>query len=328
MRNINFLPMLLFLVSCAGTSKFTTLHVNDTNKIKNAGLIYTLPQTGFNINLEVTKNIFVAGSFHDYAEEFLGIENVGEKDTVFHTISSIGFETLLVPDTSHYYVVTSSKPNQFPEDFFTLTKSGFWLVNLPFMDRQEQGLEPEIPGYFSPQFTDLSIKRNLIEETDTLYKTILVDSAFVKVPLIKKQLAQKSVVKKAEEAANFIIRLRKRRFKLLAGMNETSPEGESMAVSVKELDELEKEYLSLFIGKTYTRTYSYNFPLFPFENQGSTSSFSMGCIGPGGFFKENKKDPGCEKITATLKDLGTKLPLKNKLLRNKNGKLVNILFYR
>jgi hypothetical protein len=54
----------------------------------------------------------------------------------------------------------------------------------------------------------------------------------------------KSLEEKAEEAAAFIYKLRKRRFKLLVGQEQPVPDGNALDISIRELDELEKEYLS------------------------------------------------------------------------------------
>jgi hypothetical protein len=73
-------------------------------------------------------------------------------------------------------------------------------------------------------------------------------------PVTKSKSGIKTTEQKAEEAANFIIKIRKRRFKLLAGQYEVYPEGVALETSVRELNELEQNYLSLFIGKVYTDT--------------------------------------------------------------------------
>jgi hypothetical protein len=88
--------------------------------------------------------------------------------------------------------------------------------------------------------------------SDTLYKTILTDSTFIKVPVLKEQLIVRTIDEKAQEAADLIFKLRKRRFHMISANYDIMPQGVAMEHALKELDELEAEYLSLFIGKQYT----------------------------------------------------------------------------
>jgi len=110
-------------------------------------------------------------------------------------------------------------------------------------------------------YTDLSVKRNIVTEKETTYKRVQHDSVYIQVPVVKEQIKSKDLQTKAEEAANFIIKLRKRKFKLLTGLSDTGIGGNNLKVALDELDKIETEYLSLFIGKTYreqiTRQYRY-----------------------------------------------------------------------
>ncbi|MGC9341859.1 MAG: DUF4831 family protein, partial [Bacteroidales bacterium] len=164
------------------------------------------------------------------------------------------------------------------DQYLRLSKYGFILDPTNNIN-QEIGLESsgDFPGV--PVFTDLSVKRNLTEVTDTLYKTIISDSSYVRVPVLRKQREAKTIEQKAEEAANFIIKIRKRRFKLLAGQYEIFPEGRALAISVDELDKLEKEYLELFIGKRIKQTFRRSFVITP-ESLKSEQNFVVARFSP------------------------------------------------
>ena len=62
------------------------------------------------------------------------------------------------------------------------------------------------------------------------------------------------------------MRLRKRLFKLLSGAYNKLPEVKSVDAIVSELNKEEEEYLSLFIGKTFTRTIHHRFFFTPSLN--------------------------------------------------------------
>jgi hypothetical protein len=112
-----------------------------------------------------------------------------------------------------------------------------------------------------PYFTDLSIKRNFEVEKNVAVSLVMPDSNSVSRPANRKTLKEKTLEQKAEEAANFLIKLKKRRFRMVSGLNDSTPQGEAMAASLQELARLEEAYLSLFIGKKtiyhHQRNYHY-----------------------------------------------------------------------
>ena len=140
-------------------------------------------------------------------------------------------------------------------------KAWYWILQVFITLRNIESVEGDVPQ--APYFTDISVKKNLRETTDTLYKTMITDSSYVRIPVVRKQKEAKTIEQKAEEAANFIIKIRKRRFKLLAGEYDVFPEGNALAISMKELDKLEKEYIELFLGKIVKQQYTRSFVIVP-----------------------------------------------------------------
>ena len=64
------------------------------------------------------------------------------------------------------------------------------------------------------------------------------------------QIVEKSVEKKAEQTAALIFKLRQTRIDIITGNTDATYNGEAMGAALHEIDRLEKEYLSLFIGKS------------------------------------------------------------------------------
>jgi len=108
-------------------------------------------------------------------------------------------------------------------------------------------------------------------ERTTHYSRVLQDSVFIRVPVHKTIVVEKSLEDKAREAADFIFSLRKRRFDLLVGDADFVAEGKAVEVVLNEISKLEKEYLSLFIGKTGTTASTHYFNYTPAANDEETS---------------------------------------------------------
>ena len=74
-------------------------------------------------------------------------------------------------------------------------------------------------------YVDLGVYPNYEERSETMYKTLVTDTSFVRVPVQRTVVEQKSFAMKAEEAADFLLELRARRFEMLTGEYEVYPDG-------------------------------------------------------------------------------------------------------
>jgi hypothetical protein len=102
---------------------------------------------------------------------------------------------------------------------------------------------------FEPNFTDLSMKRNFEAEKDVQVSKVMPDTNYLARPASKNTLKEKSLEQKAEEAANFLIKLKKRRFRMVSGLIDSMPQGVALGDALHELARIEESYLALFTGK-------------------------------------------------------------------------------
>lgn len=94
------------------------------------------------------------------------------------------------------------------------------------------------------------------ENSTTIQNHIFSDSSFTKVPIDKMLVADKSAEESALNAANTIYLLRKRRIELVTGEQGENVFGAGLQSALREIDRLEQEYMSLFMGKISTQTYT------------------------------------------------------------------------
>jgi hypothetical protein len=231
-------------------------------QINENGIVYHLPRTVFHVEVIVKHQLVVPGPYHKFANKYLSITDVPFQEEELYFMDEIKFNPITEPDPDAAYLVLSN--SQFPS--FTFTPENILCgVNLDSNDlcqhldietSRTTKLNQEFPE--SPFFTDLSVKRNFIDMLDTTYKVVEIDSVFQKIPVYNTVISSKDTEQKAEEAANFIIKLRKRRFKLEAGMNDNLAKGNALSQMIDELNKLEQEYLSLFIGKKFVEQTNYS----------------------------------------------------------------------
>jgi hypothetical protein len=254
--------LLLILVSCKPTSETRTTKIDSNTLNAESGIIYALPRTNLQFNVEASKTEIIPGPYYEYAEKYMGLENVPEKEETIWNITNIEINTYQDIDPEQYYMIEPS--GKMHVDFNKLFENGTILpVNKP--------VESNFPNTFYGNdntnndivFTDLSVTKYVGKEKVTYYKRVQRDSLFAKVPVTETQTVYKSFAEKAEEAANFIFTIREKRVELLTGMADFYPEGKALEVALEELNRLENDYLALFIGKRFTSHYSATFEFTP-----------------------------------------------------------------
>jgi len=255
----------ILIAGCGSTmNTIRTVHVSEATPETPVGVVYALPQTVLKISADVLEVKTYRGPYYRFAEKYLGITNVPQENKTEWILTKVTIETLTEADPEQYFVVYAEKGSFNYDKILQLSKEGL-LVDLNRLSTPVIISEIGDQRYIEPGvlFTDLSVKRNIELSSDTLYKTILTDTSFIRVPVLKNELLSKTIDEMAEEAANFIIKTRKRRFKLVAGQYDFYPTGPALEFGVNRLDELEKEYLSLFIGKTIQISHNIHFYYIP-----------------------------------------------------------------
>jgi len=225
----------------------------NTAPVMSDGVVYSLPRTGIRIHVTATREKLFAGPYAQFAEAMLGLKNAPMADRERWTITGVEVETFSEPDPDCVYKAkgwAGALVNLTPEGVIAginaTTESKAMLA--PVTTFLEDQPVPDFP------FKDLSLNP-FFEKPDSTARNVIV---------------AKTLQEKAQEAAHTVTKLRKRRFKTLAnGYEEQLPDGKAYNVMVEELGKLEDEYVSLFIGKTYTGTYHYTFDFIPDNNSAS-----------------------------------------------------------
>lgn len=268
MRNIKIFIFLSLVVlfSCKSTSETRVFKIENNNLISESGIIYALPRTNLKFTIEASRTDIIPGPYYEYAEKYMGIEDVPEEKTSIWQITDISIHTYNDIDPEQYYIIEPS--GKMNIDFNKLVQNGNVL---PVNKSVESNFSNEFYGINNSEneivFTDLSITKYVGEEKVTYFKRVQRDSLFAKVPVTQTKSVYKSFEDKAEEAANFIFMIREKRFELLTGMADFYPEGKSLEVALNELNRLENDYLALFIGKRFTSNYSAGFEFIPTETE-------------------------------------------------------------
>ncbi len=232
-------------------------------------IFYALPRNIIVAEIEVERTENHKGPYSDYAKKLLNItEGIIETTNAYYNIVNVNLKRESITDTTQFYYMSYTGYENMPgiqlnSDFTILGLNCNNIIDgyKPFTIQFNNIIPEQKPMHF----TDLGIKPFWAEELVTTTKTIQTDS----VPIVLKQTKPKAGAttddENAEAAAAFIRKIRKRKFKLLTGEYQESiaPDGIALNRMVDELNQLEKNYIELFTGKTQTITEKHYFVFEP-----------------------------------------------------------------
>ncbi|TRX71980.1 DUF4831 family protein [Carboxylicivirga sp. M1479] len=238
------LGLVAVLSSCAVEqvipTKVNVQNVSDMQNATSDALLYNLPLTMVRVNVEVEKTINKVGPFYRYSQKMLNVSDVVTQDKEEWRIKAVYIQTFGVPDESKQYAISYSGKSSAP--FVTLTPEGV----LTGINNASELQESHLKDYTAEEIPSVE------------------DVNFNEVDMIEKQLSKTSTAAMAQETANYIYKIRKRRFKILASdYEQLPPDGHSYEVMVRELNKLEEEHMELFVGKRQTYSTIQSFDMVP-----------------------------------------------------------------
>ncbi len=250
-----FLATVLFSCTPLKISK-----IKSRQTIEQQGMIFYLPQTEINVVVNIEKSVRIDGQFSKEAQNLLPIK---QKTSIpKYQIKDIHLIQTAEPDTSQCYFIEKCKAQ------ISLDNKNILLgFNLPKTPERKADL-PVVNNFSLPQdlpdYNDYFIKKNIKNIIDTVYTVVKRDSiSYTKKNLVEKEI-EKTKTDYAYDIYRYLIRLRKNKFKLLAGidssMNPITP------FRIKLLDSLEQALKSLIAGKEIITSSSSIFHFVPDSN--------------------------------------------------------------
>lgn len=245
MRNLIIIMAVMLAVPAFGQRKRGS--DSDAAPAFTEGITYALPRTGVRIHVEAIKETFEPGPYARYASQLLGLNEVQTEAAVRWKIRDVQFEAFSEPDPAHVYKAMGDAAF-----LLDLTASGVLAGVNSGRSQQEKLIEKTIT-YIGDQEKDQATDFSRYNHSPA-YAQGDSSNNFRPVRIGDEE--------KAVEAAKRILESRNTRYYISAGlMDEFHPDGKAYEVSIRELEETEKGYMSLFTGKTtYERQqFSFNF---------------------------------------------------------------------
>lgn len=235
MKRISILALILtwYMYAIAQTT-ITTY----TPGVSTEGATYFLPKTAINVTLTTKKTTYIPGDLCQYAERFLRINNISDKQDTYYTLTNTELSTEGLPDEKKIFHI-----------LFTANSIS------PLVELSQTGILQAI-NTTSPQTIEQ------VPEPHTS-QPILNPRSY----MTEEMLMTGSKAKMAELVAKEIYNIRESKNLILRGQSENMPkDGEALQIILKGLQEQEDALTQLFTGTTTTETTSHTYQVIPEGN--------------------------------------------------------------
>ncbi len=253
----------IILAACGSHKPITTGHINTMEQgVPGNVSYYLLPRTVIVIDVEVSKKKYIPGPYAEFANRYLGLEDVIRESSEEYAISSISINSFAEPDPAHTYFVN------FPEDkeqglFLSLSEAG--LIHSFNVDSGAEKLHtPQVESKHYVNYGDDAtfnyyVDGILVQRIDTIIETVPIDTILVQRQSLRRSWVEKSPGQRAEEVADHILDIREKKLDLISGFQEINYSRETIEFMYSEMDRIENDYLDLFTGISSQRRINYRF---------------------------------------------------------------------
>jgi hypothetical protein len=253
--------MIMFVFSYVFSQKAVyPLPVDSKISITNPTFFYTLPKTAFKADVVITKTSHIKGLYADYADKLLGITNYCNENSVAFNLKSLTLTPFLIPDETQQFVVELSSA-QMKNNFLTSLYEKNTTSDFHSFSTLEQNNADFLPDFFE-NYADVMIQQTY----ETYTETKIIDGVVTQVPVTQTKTTTKTIAQQAQEAVDFIEKIRKDRYDILSFSQETPLTKEAFEYLVNQLNALEKQYLELFTGITVLEDIHETFDVYPHQD--------------------------------------------------------------
>jgi len=256
-KTISIFLILFVFINTYSQKAVYQLPLNSTKTITNPTFFYTLPKTAFKVDVVVTKTTNIKGLYADFAEKLLGITNYCTENSTFYTLKKIDITPFTVPDESMQFVVEISS-GQMKNNFLQTLYDNNSASNFSSMSGFEKQHVDILPDFFK-NYADVILQQTY----ETYTETKIIDGVVTQIPVTQTKVSTKSLSQQAQEAANFIEKIRDDRYAILSFSQEVTLHKDAFKYLVSQLNKLEKSYLELFTGITVLEDIRETFVVYP-----------------------------------------------------------------
>ena len=228
-----FAVLALSLLCGQARAQFTTTFAKNASPGQQTGLYYALPQTMLQLDFVIRETVCEPGPLSDYADNYFETEDYVDYQTTTYELLDVRMSSKTTPDPNATFFVTFTAARGAGKAFFDVLPNGI-IRSVGVVGNKEENPA----NYVEKQVVESAISET-IHSDNTGFMPLLT--------------AGKTNAQLAKETVDKIEEIRKAKFYLVSGDVEMAANPETFKAMCAKLDEVEQQYLSLFLGKRTTR---------------------------------------------------------------------------
>ncbi len=246
--------ILFVILSFNLDAQYITNYAKNVKQTEIDGIYYYLPRNVIKLDFTIEENQEIKGKFSNYTKELLNTDNFIKENNVTYKITDLNINILTEADPNMlFYVSPDDKVKETPKFDFVLYDGILKSIGIK---------DNDIDYQFYNQF-NTKIETN--KKENSYYYIPLIeddedDEENSKIKLTDKEIAL-SVIDE-------IKKIRLAYFDLISGYQEVNY-GNTINYMIEEMKSLEKEYLSMFLGKSVTNVIKKTVYVIPEEGKSS-----------------------------------------------------------
>ena len=227
------LLLVLFFAGNQLKAQFTTTFAKNVNPGQQSGFYYSLPQTMLQLDFIIEETDCEQGPLSDFASNYFAMNEIVEYSTTEYRLLDVQVSKLASPDPNATFFVSISSGRGGSKAVFDVLPNGI-IRSVGSGNAVVEAEETRI---------------EVVEHQPAVCQPETLNQDFISLITSGKSDAQL-----AREVADKINEIRDARFKLVSGYYETAHNPETFSKMFEELDEMEAQYTSLFLGKRVKKT--------------------------------------------------------------------------
>lgn len=216
------LVLLAFASFASVQAQFTTTFAKNAAATQNNGLFYSLPLTMLQLDFTILETEVVEGPLSDYASSFIETSDYVDYSGKEYKLLGVDMKLMSCADPNATFFVSFSSGRGSEKTSFNVLPNGI-IRSVGIDDVEEIAANQVIDS------------EKVIYSEEPTFIGILTNG--------------KSQSMIAKEVADKIEEIRKAKFNIISGYYETALDPLTLKKMYDELDAMEKEYTSLFVGK-------------------------------------------------------------------------------
>lgn len=225
---VSRIALLLLALTLGGQlhAQFTTTFAKNITPGQQNGLYYSLPQTMLKLDFIIEEAQLVKGPLSDYASNYFEMEDYVEYETTEYKLLDVKMSSVASPDPNALFFVSFNSARGGSKLQFDVLPNG--IIRSVGIGNDTETVEPQPMAQEQPQ---------------------CCEEEYGSEEFIGLMSAGKTNAMLAKEVVDKIAEIRKAKFYLVSGDVEMASNPETFNAMYKRLDDMEKEYTSLILGK-------------------------------------------------------------------------------